>query len=76
MTEDMRYSKQLLDYRPIERRRPGRLLNRPLEGYNREAETGHLLTKLRDQKKKKKKKKLHCFHLLLSMEEERIILCR
>jgi hypothetical protein len=34
--------KQLLDYRPIERRL-GRTLKRPLDGYSREAETGHLL---------------------------------
>jgi len=39
--EDMRYSKQLLDSRPIGRR-PGRLLKRPLDGCNRETETGHL----------------------------------
>jgi len=39
--EDIRYPKPLLDYRPIERRRPGRQL-RLLDGYNREAETGHV----------------------------------
>jgi hypothetical protein len=32
-----------LDYRPIDGRRPGRPLKRPLDGYSREAETGHLL---------------------------------
>jgi len=41
--EDVRYPKQLLDYRPIERRRPGRPLKRLLDGYSHEAETGHLL---------------------------------
>jgi len=39
----MSYTKQLLDYRPIERRRPGRPLKRLLDRYNRKAETGHLL---------------------------------
>jgi len=34
---------ELVDYRPIERRRPGRPLKRLLDGYNREAQTGHLL---------------------------------
>jgi len=47
--EDIRYLEQLLDYRPI-RRRPGRLL-KTTDGYNREAETGHLLVQLHDQKK-------------------------
>jgi len=42
--EDVRYPKQALDYRPIERiRRPGPPLKRLLEGHNHEAETGHLL---------------------------------
>jgi len=41
--EDIRYSKQILDYRPIGRRRPGRPLNIQTGGYNREAEIGHLL---------------------------------
>jgi hypothetical protein len=43
--EDIRYPKQLLDYRPIgrRRRRPRRTLKRPLDGYSSEAETGHLL---------------------------------
>jgi len=42
--EDITYPKQLLDYRPVERQRPGRpLLKRLLDGYNSEAETGHLL---------------------------------
>jgi hypothetical protein len=41
--EDIRYPKQFFDYRPVGRR-PGRqLLKRLLEGYIREAETGHLL---------------------------------
>jgi hypothetical protein len=40
--EDIRYQKQLLDYGPM-RRRPGRMLNRIRDGYNREAETGQLL---------------------------------
>jgi len=30
--EDIRYPKQLLDYRPIGRGRPGRSIGRPLEG--------------------------------------------
>jgi hypothetical protein len=41
--EDIRYQKQPLEYRPIGRRGPGRPLNRLLDGYNREAVTGHLL---------------------------------
>jgi hypothetical protein len=43
------------------RRRPGRPLKRLLEGYNPEAETGHLLVQLSKQtsrRKKTKKKKL------------------
>jgi len=36
--EDIRYSEQLPDYSPV-----GRQLKRLLYGYNREAETGHLL---------------------------------
>jgi hypothetical protein len=48
--ENISYPKQLLDYRPIGRR-PGRPLKRLLDGYNREAEIGHLLEKLCDQKK-------------------------
>jgi len=40
--EDVRYRKQLLDYRPIGRR-PGRQFKRLLDAFNREAETGHLL---------------------------------
>jgi len=39
--EDIRYSKQLLGYRPVGRR-PGRPLKRLLGRYNLEAETGHL----------------------------------
>jgi len=44
--EDIRYPKQLLDYRPIgrrrrrRRRRNGRSLKRPLEVYSSEAGTG------------------------------------
>jgi len=41
--EDFRYPKQILDYRPIGRRTPERPLKRLLDGYSREAETGHLL---------------------------------
>jgi hypothetical protein len=40
--EDIRYPEQLLDYRPIERWL-GRPLTGPVDGYSREAETGHLL---------------------------------
>jgi len=43
MTEDIRYSNQLLDYRSIGRRGPGWPLKRLLDGYNREVELGHLL---------------------------------
>jgi hypothetical protein len=52
--EDIRYPKQILDYRPIDRKTPVRPLKGLLEGYNREAETGHLLGQLCDQNKKKK----------------------
>jgi len=38
--EDVRYS---LNNRHTERRRPGRPLKTLLDGYNHEAETGHLL---------------------------------
>jgi len=41
--EDIRYPEQLLDYRPIGRRRPGRSLKRLLDVYSCEAERGHLL---------------------------------
>jgi len=41
--QDTAYPKQLLDCRPIERRRPGGPLKRPLDGYSRGTETGHLL---------------------------------
>jgi len=41
--EDIRYPKQLLDYRRIGRRRPGRPLKELVDGYSSEAETGHLL---------------------------------
>jgi len=34
---------KLLDYRPIGRRRPGRTLKRPLDGYSSEVGTGYLL---------------------------------
>jgi len=44
---------KVLDYRPIGKGRPGQPLKRLLDGYNREAEEGHLLAQLRDQKKKK-----------------------
>jgi len=40
--EDIVYPKQLLDYRPIVRR-PEQPLQRLLDEYNREAETGYLL---------------------------------
>jgi hypothetical protein len=43
--EDSRYPEQFPDYLPIGIGRP---LKRPLDGYSREAETGHLLAKLRD----------------------------
>jgi hypothetical protein len=55
ITINIRYPKQLLDYRPIGRRRPGRPLKRLPDGYSSETETGHLLAQLRDQKKKKSK---------------------
>jgi hypothetical protein len=49
--EDVRYTKQLLDCRPIgRRRRPGRTLKRQLEGCSGEVGTGHLLDRLRDRK--------------------------
>jgi hypothetical protein len=51
--EDIRYPKQLLDYRPIGKRKPRPPLKRPLDGYSRESETGHLLGWLTDQKGKK-----------------------
>jgi len=50
--EDIKYTKQLLDYRPIGRRRPGRPLKILPDRCNREAETGYLLAQLCDQKKK------------------------
>jgi len=40
--ENIRHPKQLLVIRPIGRR-PGQPLKRLLDGYSREAETGHLL---------------------------------
>jgi len=40
--EEIRKSKQLLDYQPIGRRY-GQPLRRQLDGYNRETERGHLL---------------------------------
>jgi predicted RecB family nuclease len=40
--QDIRYLKQMLEYRPIERK-PERPLKRQLCGYNRVAETGHFL---------------------------------
>jgi hypothetical protein len=51
--EDIIYPKQLLDYRPVSKRRPGRLLKRLPDGYSPEAKTGHLLAQILDQKKKK-----------------------
>jgi len=63
--KDIRYPKQFLDYQPIgggrrrrrrrrrtrtRRRRPRRPLKRLLDGYNREVETGHLVTKRRHMK--------------------------
>jgi len=44
--------KERLYYRSVGRRRPERPLKRLLDGYNREAETGHLLSELRDKNKK------------------------
>jgi hypothetical protein len=41
--EGLSYPKQILDYRSIGRRRPGRPLKRLLDGYSGETETGHLL---------------------------------
>jgi len=41
--EDIRYPNQRLGYRPLGRLRPGLPLKRLLDGYSREAETGHLL---------------------------------
>jgi hypothetical protein len=52
--EDIRHAKQLRDYRPIGRRKPGESLKILLDGYNCENETGHLLDKLHDQRKNKK----------------------
>jgi hypothetical protein len=40
---DIIYSKQLLEFRPIERRRPGWPLKRLQEGYNHREEKGHSL---------------------------------
>jgi len=40
--EDVRYPKQLVEDRPV-RRRPGWPLERLPDGYNPEAEAGHLL---------------------------------
>lgn len=40
---DITHPNQLIDYRPIETRRPGRLLKRQLGGQNSDIETGHLL---------------------------------
>jgi len=42
--EYIRYPKQILDYYPIGRRAAGQPLKRELDGYNHEAEIGHLLT--------------------------------
>jgi hypothetical protein len=36
--EDITYPKQILDYRPIAGRRPGRPLKKLTDGYNRETE--------------------------------------
>jgi hypothetical protein len=43
--ENIRYPKQLLAYRPTRRRRTGQPLKIFLDGYNCEAEAGHLLAK-------------------------------
>jgi hypothetical protein len=57
-TKDIRYPKQLLDYRHIgKRRRPVGSLKCLLDGYSRETETGHLLTELRDQNRKRRRRK-------------------
>jgi hypothetical protein len=54
--EDIRFPEQLsIDL--SKEKRPGGPLKRLLDGYNREAETDHLLAWFCDQKKKKKKKK-------------------
>jgi hypothetical protein len=51
--DEIRHPKRLLDHRPVIRwRRPGRPLKRLPDAHNSEAETGHLLAQLRDQKKK------------------------
>jgi hypothetical protein len=42
--EDIRYPKQILDYRPAGKRL-GRPLKQLLDGYSRDAEVGHLLTR-------------------------------
>jgi hypothetical protein len=47
--EDIVYPKYILDCRPVGRQRPGRPLKRLLDGYNREAETGHLSDLLRKE---------------------------
>jgi hypothetical protein len=49
--EDVRYTKELIHYRPIGRRRPGRPFKRELDGYIGEAETGDLLGWICEQKK-------------------------
>jgi len=41
--EDIGYPKEILDCRPIGRRRPEWPLKSLLDGYSREVETGHLL---------------------------------
>lgn len=43
-------NKNFLDYRPVGKRRPGRPLKKLLNGYNFEAETGHLLASLCNHK--------------------------
>jgi hypothetical protein len=53
--EGFRYPEHLFDYIIYRKTKTGWPLKRPPDGYSCEAETGHLLAELRDQKNKKKK---------------------